>query len=86
MDAMNIEEVKNKLQTYKEYSTYVYVRTNTSNYNGYICSVDKDAFMFKDDILNIPFPIRFDELKFMPVPSNKKGSDFNYGRRCDGNN
>jgi hypothetical protein len=84
MDAMNIDEVKKKLQTFKEYHTYIYVRTNSSNYNGYVLSVHEDAFMFMDDEITAPFPIRFDELKFMPVPSNKKGTDFNFGRKCDG--
>lgn len=80
MDAKK-DEVKLKLQTFQEYHTYIYVRTNTSNYNGYVLSVHEDAFMFMDDQLPNPFPIRFDELKFMPVPSNKKGEDFNFGRR-----
>jgi hypothetical protein len=56
------------------------VRTNTSNYNGYVLSTHEDAFMFNDDELELPFPIRYDELKFIPVPSNKKGKDFNFGR------
>jgi hypothetical protein len=80
MDA-NEKEVKLKLQTFKEYHTYIYVRTNTSNYNGYVLSVHEDAFMFIDDQIDKPFPIRFDELKFIPVPSNKKGEDFNWGRK-----
>ena len=81
MDANEIKEVKLKLQTFKEYNTYIYVRTFSSNYNGYILSVHEDAFMFNDDQLPNPFPIRFDELKFPPVPSNKKGDEFNFGRR-----
>lgn len=83
MDANEMNEVKIKLETFKEFNTYIYIRTYTSNYNGYILSVHEDAFMFMDDLLDQPFPIRFDELKFMPVPSNKKGKDFNWGR--DGN-
>lgn len=78
------DEVKKKLQTFKEYNTYIYVRTLTRNYNGYVLSVHADAFMFQDDEILNPFPIRFDELKFIPVPSNKKGEEFNYGRKCDG--
>jgi hypothetical protein len=84
MDAMNIEEVKKKVDTFREYHTYIFVRTNTSTYNGYVLSIHADAFMFMDDMINNPIPVRYDELKFMPVPSNKKGSDFNYGRRVDG--
>ena len=84
MDAMNIDDVKKKLMTFKEYTTYIYVRTSTSNYNGYVLSVHEDAFMFQDDEIILPFPIRFDELKFMPCPSNKKGKDYNWGR-TDGN-
>ncbi len=80
MDAMNIDDVKKKLNTFREYHTYIYVRTNTSNYNGYVASVHEDAFMFIDDEVINPFPVRFDELKFIPVPSNKKGIDFNLGR------
>lgn len=80
MDAMNINEVKKKLNTFKEYHTFVYVRTNTNNYNGYVVSVDNTAFVFMDSEIDLPFPILFDELKFMPVPSNKKGKDFNWGR------
>lgn len=83
MDANEMNEVKIKLETFKEFNTYIYVRTSTSNYNGYILSVHEDAFMFMDDLLDLPFPIRFDELKFIPVPSNKKGKEFNWGR--DGN-
>lgn len=78
---MNIDDVKNKLNTFKEYSTYIFVRTATSFYNGYVLSVHEDIFMFQDDDVIAPFPIRFDELKFMPVPSNKKGDDYNFGRR-----
>ena len=79
MDASD-KEVKKKLETFQEYKTYIYVRTLTSHYNGYVMSVHEDSFMFLDDRLDNPFPIRFDELKFMPVPSNKKGEGFNWGR------
>ncbi|MFA6836963.1 MAG: hypothetical protein WCR04_11250 [Fibrobacteraceae bacterium] len=84
MDAINLDDTIKKLKTFKEYGTYIYVRTFTNNYNGYIASVHEDVFMFKDDEIDFLFPIRFDELKFIPIPSNKKGSDFNNGRRCDG--
>ena len=77
---MNIVEVKNKLTTFKSYNTYIYVRTNTSNYNGYVLAVKEDAFIFADDLIPNPIPIRYDELKFMPCPSTKKGKDFNDGR------
>lgn len=77
---MNVSEVKKKLSTFKTYNTYIFVRTNTSHYNGYILSVHDDDFMFMDDELPNAFPIRFDELKFMPCPSTKKGSDYNWGR------
>lgn len=80
MDAMNMDEVKKKLTTFKSYNTYIYVRTQTANYNGYVASVHEDIFMFMDDQIPAPFPIRFDELKFMPCPSTKKGKDFNDGR------
>jgi hypothetical protein len=81
MDAMQIIDVIKKLNTFKEYTTYIYVRTLTNNYNGFVLSVHEDVFMFKDDEIPAPFPIRFDELKFIPVPSNKKGEDYNWGRR-----
>jgi len=77
---MNIKEVKDKLLNLKEYSTYVFIKTKTLFYNGYILSVHNDSFMFNDDILPNPFPIRFDELISMPSPSMKKGKDFNFGR------
>ena len=80
MVEMNTEELKKKLNTFREYTTYIYVKTKTSFYNGYVLSVHDDSFMFNDDIVPNPFPIRFDELSFVPVPSNKKGKDFNYGR------
>jgi hypothetical protein len=75
------DEVIKKLNTFKEYHTYIYVKTKTSFYNGYVLSIHENAFMFMDDIVANPFPIRFDELEFMPVPSNKKGKDFNWGRQ-----
>ena len=76
-----MDDIKKKLMTYKEYNTFIYVRTSTNNYNGYVLSVHEDeTFMFQDSEILIPFPIRFDELKFMPCPSNKKGKDYNWGR------
>lgn len=80
MDAMNMDEVKKKLTTFKSYNTYIYVRTQTANYNGYVLAVKDDIFMFADDLIPNPIPIRYDELKFMPCPSTKKGKDFNDGR------
>jgi len=81
MNEMNIDEVKKKLLTFKEYSTYVFIKTKTLFYNGYVLSVHEDSFMFADDIMPNPFPIRFDELITMPVPSMKKGKDYNWGRQ-----
>jgi len=81
MDEIKLDDMKKKLKTFSEYKTYIYVRTITSNYNGYVLSIHEDAFVFMDDEIPAPFPIRFDELKFMPLPSNKKGEDFNLGRR-----
>jgi hypothetical protein len=81
MDSLDIKQIKDKLTTYKEYNTYIFIKTKTLFYNGYILSVHDDSFMFMDDVLPNPFPIRFDELINMPSPSMKKGKDFNYGRR-----
>jgi hypothetical protein len=80
MNELNIKEVKDKLKTFKQYNTYIFIKTKTLFYNGYILSVHDDSFMFMDDILPNPFPIRFDELNAMPSPSMKKGKDHNWGR------
>ena len=77
---IDIEEVKKKLKTFQEYNTYIYVKTISSFYNGYVMSVHEDVFIFQDDIVANPFPVRFDELEFIPIPSNKRGKDFNFGR------
>ncbi len=81
MVELNLDEVKKECKSFKEYNTYVFVQTTTHFYNGYICSVHDDAFMFMDDNIPNPFPIRFDSLRFPVVPSKKKGGDFNFGRK-----
>lgn len=81
MNEIDRTELKKKLTTFKEYNTYLFIQTKTLFYNGYILSIHEDSFIFMDDIVPNPFPIRFDELIFFPVPSNKKGKDFNFGRR-----
>jgi len=84
MVEMNLNELKKTATSFKEYNTYVFVQTYSNIYNGYICSIDKDAFVFMDDRIPNPFPIRFDSLKSPIVPSRKKGKDFNWGREKDG--
>lgn len=78
---MNLEDVRKECSYFKEYETYVFVQTKTNFYNGRIVQVMSDGFMFMDDVIPNPFPIRFDQLKAPIVPSKKKGEDFNYGRR-----
>ena len=81
---MIIKEVKENAKYFCEYKTYVFVQTTEGIfYNGYIAQVDQDSFMFMDDEINSPFPIRFASLKAPIVPSKKKGEDFNYGRKRD---
>ena len=84
MVEFNLKEEVKKANSFKEYQTYVFVQTHTNFYNGYIIQVMKDVFMFMDDQIPSPFPIRFDDLKAPIVPSKKKGKDFNFGRECDG--
>lgn len=81
MVELNFGDVKKELDYFKEYSTYVFVQTKNNIYNGYITQVMDDGFMFMDDEIPAPFPIRFDLLKDHVVPSKKRGKDFNFGRR-----
>ena len=75
-----IKEVKENAKYFCEYKTYVFVQTTEGIfYNGYIVQVDQDSFMFMDDEINAPFPIRFNSVKAPILPSKKKGEDFNYG-------
>lgn len=80
MDDLDLVEVKKECATFKDYNTYVFVRTHTNFYNGYILQIMKDAFMFADDKIAQPFPVRFDSLKIPVLPSVNKGEDFNFGR------
>ena len=80
---VNLIEQKKKAITFSEYNTYVFIQTSTTLYNGYIVSVHEDSFMFMDDKIDNPFPIRFDTLKAPIEPSRKKGGDFNFGRRTN---
>ena len=72
MVELDLIEVKKSAITFKEYHTYVFVQTNTKFYNGYICQVDEMAFMFLDDIIPVPFPIRWDSLVAPIVPSMRE--------------
>ncbi len=81
MVELNLEEVRNEAKTFSEYNTYVFIQTHTNIYNGYITQVMENAFMFMDDNIPTPFPIRFDSLKAPIVPSRKKGKDYNWGRK-----
>jgi hypothetical protein len=82
MFELNLIEEEKKARTYKEYTTYVFVQTYSNLYNGYIAQVvDSEVFMFIDDEVPQPFPIRFDSLIAPIVPSKKKGNDFNNGRK-----
>lgn len=87
MIELNLKEECKKARTFSEYTTYVFIQTYSNIYNGYIAQVvDEDVFVFIDDKIKIPFPIRFDSLTAPIVPSNKKGKEFNNGRECNGNN
>jgi hypothetical protein len=82
MTEVIIKEVKENAKYFSEYKTYVFVQTiENIFYNGYVVQVNEDSFMFMDDEIPAPFPIRFNSLKAPIVPSKKNGEDFNYGRR-----
>ena len=82
MIELNLKEVKDNAKYFCEYKTYVFVQTIEGIfYNGYILQLMDDSFMFIDDEIPQPFPIRFNSLKAPIVPSKKKGDDFNFGRR-----
>lgn len=86
MVELNLKEEGKKATTFQEYNTYVFIQTYSNIYNGHIVQVvDQDVFMFMDDKIDSPFPIRFDSLIAPIVPSSKKGKDYNYGRECNGN-
>lgn len=81
MIELNLKEVKDNAAYYCKYKTYIFVQTTEGIfYNGYIAQVMDDSFMFMDDEIPAPFPIRFASLKAPIVPSKKKGSNFNDGR------
>ena len=81
MIEVDLSEVKQNAKYFCEYKTYVFIQTTEGiYYNGYIVQVDEDSFMFMDDEINAPFPVRFNYLKAPIVPSKKKGKDFNLGR------
>ena len=72
MVELNLKDVIKELSFFKDYSTYVFVQTKTNFYNGYVVQVMEEGFMFMDDEIPAPFPIRFDQLKAPVVPSKKK--------------
>jgi hypothetical protein len=80
MVELNLVDMKNEIAYFKEYSTYVFVQTKTNFDNGDILQVMDEGFMFQDDEIPAPFPIRFDLLKSNVVPSKKRGEDYNWGR------
>jgi len=80
MVELNLVEIKKGAEYFKEYHTFVFVQTQTNFYNGYIVQVMDDGFMFLDEQIPAPFPIRFDSLKAPIVPSKKRGEDYNWGR------
>lgn len=81
MIELDLKGVKDNAKYFCEYKTYVFIQTTEGIfYNGYIVQVDEDSFMFMDDVISAPFPIRFNSLKAPIVPSKKKGKDFNFGR------
>ena len=71
MSELDLSEEKNKAKTFNIYKTYVFVRTTSDFYNGYILSVENDSFTFMDDLVPAPFPIRFDSLIAPIIPSKK---------------
>lgn len=75
MVEVNLLDEKKKALTFKEYYTYVFVQTNSNFYNGYICQIDELAFIFLDDEIPQPFPIRWDSLKAPIVPSKKDNAN-----------
>ena len=82
MIEVDLKEVKENAKYFCEYKTYIFIQTKENIfYNGYILSVHEDSFMFMDDEIPNPFPVRFSSLKAPIVPSKKKGSDYNFGRR-----
>jgi hypothetical protein len=82
MIEVDLNEVKENAKYFCEYKTYVFIQTSEGSfYNGYIVQVMDDSFMFMDDVIAAPFPIRFNSLKAPIVPSKKKGDNFNWGRK-----
>jgi hypothetical protein len=77
---LDVVALKKSLTLFKEYNTYVFVQTDANIYNGYVVQILDDAFIFMDDIIDAPFPISFDSVKYPIKPSTKKGKDFNFGR------
>lgn len=73
MVEVNLDEVKEDAKVFKIYETYVFIQTKTNIYNGRICQVKSEEFIFLDDKIPAPFPIRFDSLIAPIVPSKKKG-------------
>jgi len=71
MVEFDLDEVKRNCISFRQYNTYVFVQTQNQFYNGYICQVDELAFIFLDDKIPAPFPIRWDNLTAPIVPSKK---------------
>jgi len=68
---VNLDEEKKKAVSFKEHYTFVFVVTPSNFYNGYICQICKNDFMFLDQKIPYPFPIRWDTLKYPIVPSER---------------
>lgn len=75
MVEFSLEEEKKKCHSFQKFYTYVFVQTKTNFYNGYIVQILDEEFMFMDDEILQPFPIRWDLLKAPIVPSKKEGRD-----------
>lgn len=71
MIELNLNEVKKDLISFKQYHTYVFIQTWSQIYNGYVYEIGDNDFLFQDDSIPTPFPIRFDSLKAPIVPSKK---------------
>lgn len=79
MVELDLKEEQKKASTFQIYETYVFIQTHTNIYNGRICKVEEDVFIFLDDEIPSPFPIRFDTLRAPIVPSKNKKRDVKNG-------
>ena len=69
---IDIEIEKEKARTYKKYTTYVFVKTTSYHYNGYIIDVTDKEIIFNDDKIPAPFPIPFLDITEPIVPSKRE--------------